>query len=597
VVASKKGQPKRAKGSDPYDLLGQPERSFETMCCRLIRLDHPEVIRPTPPESGADLLLRGPDGGWERVWQVKHFSGSIRWDKCRESLDAAKARWKPDRYTFCFPRDLTGPEQSTFDKHFRSPDEGVDVDHWSGDRILAMLTGSAAGERVARTFFPDPDTDLAMMANIVRAHGDLSSTRSLLDRISAAAEEMSRSDAFFTYVITTNEVGEAEATPPPNTALSLTTVINEVIAAHIHAVPRDEEALERYPPEIRIETTPDERGQRAAQLIDTALHVGGAKSIPEGTEVVFENTPPGLRDFQGERLIGGQLDLHVPAPPSPPWNARLTVQSANGPVIFDVTLIRAKEPPDGFDVALVGAHGGLDVSLRFIHLGDGNGKLGAHFHFRPDDSSLTDRLAALRFLATVTATGEFEISDRGPTRREPMTLSVPKTELTLGLRVLLAFLEDVHIIADWMDAEPTVPDVIDSELAVRTARIAKRIRDGGQLVRWAPFEMTVTRAGLAQAQAPGYQLAAVQQLSVKLYDEQILPFGYTLSIITEYHVEVLAEHPDGTAHVRFSPPDELTAELFERMFREEPGLPSRRTRRSSARAVKRKKKKHGRRYR
>jgi len=552
-----------------------PDAEFEAMCYRLIGLEHPDAIRPKAPgDGGADIVLSGPGTTYARCWQVKHFTGAINWTQCRESLDRAKRTWKPTQYTFCFPRDLSFKEQDTFDGHFRGQEEGVEVDHWSGDAILARLLGSGAGERVARTFFNDPELDMTKVMNAIRAQGPLETAEDALERLIPVGEFLARSDAYFAYPAATHETGQPGHAPPPGTAMSVFKV-DAMVTTRIDAVPRDVEALERYGPEVRIETTPDEKGVRAAELLQSALQAGRAVSISEGVDVVVTQAPPAFEGLVGERLSGGTLniapaDAQTPpqAAPPPPYEARFTVETGSGPVVLDLTLRPAEVPPEGFDGALVGSLGGLTASAMFRRV-EGGGLLKWNFHFAPDDSSLRDRVAALRLLRALSDTGRLVIADRGPTNRPDVSAEMAPAELHGDFRALIAYLEDLLVISEWASVELEVPESIDAEGVATVARVASLIRERGWLVRWSDVRLRVGAAEMEKLAAGGMQLAVVRTLAARI-NGRVVDLGFTHVVLTEYKLRVVTEHEDGTSEVRIDPPNDTANEVFEHLTRQEP---------------------------
>jgi hypothetical protein len=593
--------PKPPKGARTYHLLAMSDADFEALCSRLVRLEHPTVIRPAAPgDGGADMVLPGPGTTYERCWQVKHFTRAINWTQCRESLDRAKETWRPTRYTFCFPRDLRFKEQETFDKRFRGEREGVAVDHWSGDAILARLTGSEEGERVARTFFNDPELDMAKVVRAVQAQGALETGQDALERMLPVGQSLASSDAYFAYPAATHETGQPGHEPPAGTAMSIIRV-DGLVTTRVDAVPRDAEALERYGPEVRVETTPDEKGTRAAELLQSALQHGHSVSLTEGVEVVVTQAPPAFEQLVGERLTAGTLEVgpaeplaRPTPPPPPPYHTRISVETDEGPVSLDVTLLPAETPPPGFDGALVGSYGGLQVSAMFRAV-EGGGELKWNFHYTTDESPLRERVAALRLIRALGDSGQAVITDRGPSKRPEIRAATPPVQLPQDLRALVAYLEDLLAISDWTGVEFEVPDFTDGEGAATVARVAKLIRDSGWLVRWSEIELTVGREEMENLSAGQRQLALVRTLAARI-NNQVVELGFTHVVVTEYQLTVVAEHADGTFAVRLEPPTGDAGEVFERLTKQEPQPGKKRPppppRKTSG---KRKRRKHGRR--
>jgi hypothetical protein len=542
---------------------------FESLCCRLIRLEYPSstnLIRPRAPgDGGADMVLPDTGSSTQRAWQVKHFAGAINWTDCKKSLAKAKETWKPTRYTFCFPRDLTYNEQKTFNAHFRDDAETVDVDFWAEEAITAKLLGSDAGERVARTFFNDPELDLRTLENTMRAGGALGTAPDIFDRLLPVGEQLSRNDAYFSYLVSGHDARTPGHQLPPGTAMSVSRTKNS-ITTRADAVPLDEEALERYGPAVQIETTPDEKGARAAELIQQALELNMPLSLTEGAELVVEKAPPFFQDFVGQRLTGGTLELRPENPrPIPPYHAHLAVRTAEGPAALDITLRPVQPAPDGFDGALAGSFGGLLVTVRFRQL-NGVGSINWSFNYGPSAKPLRERLAALRFMTALRETGELTITDRGPTKRPEIQAGIKPGELPDSIRALAAYFEDLVVISDWSNATLDVPPTIEPRDAAVIAQTAKLIRDRGSEVTWTELTRTVTEEELAKLNAGGLQLALVRSLSANIND-QLVELGATHFVATRYVVTVKAENTDGTYDVSITPADNEAASGFEHLSR------------------------------
>ena len=324
--------PIAAKGPRRYDLLGMGDEAFETMNARLIRLEFPAAFKPSnTKDGGADMVLPK-DGGYERCWQSKHFSKNINWTQCKESLAAARNNWNPSHYTFCFWRELTDPEQKTFDKHFRGANMDILVDHWNGNEIQARLISSDQGQRVARTFFEDAELDRENVYRAIEAGGRLDTTEDAVDRLSNIGGFLASKDAYFSYPATTHEAGGPVPPVTPGAVMSYAKG-GEEITSRVDVVPRDQEAMELYGPEFVLEPTEGAEGQRAAELLHRALSEGEPVAIEGGLDMTFTRMPPGLQDVVGKRMTGGRFEVgpaqRVPRP-LPAWNAHLHVTTGQG---------------------------------------------------------------------------------------------------------------------------------------------------------------------------------------------------------------------------------------------------------------------------
>ena len=559
------------KGPRVYDLRGMPDENFERMCARLIRLEFPRAIKPANTlDGGADMVLPGAGPTYERCWQAKHYPGPIHWEECKKSLARAKGTWQPKRYTFCFPRELNVKEQTTFDKHFRQAGENVDVDQWNGEELLARLNGSPEGERVARTFFEDPELDKERLNQALRAKGVLDTAEDALDRMLPVGAFLRGHDAYFSYPAVTHEIGRPGPPLTPGTVMSLFK-LEGADTARIDAVPRDAEALERYAPEVVVQATPDEKGARAAERLQASLASGEPVEITEGIEVTLKKGPPAFEELVGQTITEGTLSLGPAtpalAPAPPPYNARLKAESDRGIETVDVRLLPAKVPPAGFDGALVGSTGALDVENIFRQV-PGGGQLGWNFHYRPSGHTLREQVAALRFLRAAVEGGEVVITDRGPTKRPPLRHQLDRAKLSATEAFgILAFLEDLLAISEWTGVELDVPELVDYQAAYTVAVVAKMIRKRGQPVRWEHFEATVGSEGLARLNEGGHLL--VDRALATRINDQILQLGFTRINIEAYKLVATTDNADGTHSVRIEPPSDKAADVFEHLYKEQ----------------------------
>ena len=231
----------------------------------------------------------------------------------------------------------------------RAPGEEVDVDQWTEKELLARLNGSPEGERVARTFFEDPELDKEQLNLAIRARGVLDTAEDALDRMLPVGAFLRGHDAYFSYPGATHETGQPGPPLTPGTVMSPSKVEGSV-TSRIDAVPRDQEALERYAHEVLLQSTPDEKGARAAQLLQAALNSGERiNELREGIEVTLKQAPPAFEPLVGHTTSDGTLALGPAepalAPTPPPYNARLQAESAQGTETVDVRLLPAKEAP------------------------------------------------------------------------------------------------------------------------------------------------------------------------------------------------------------------------------------------------------------
>src|SRR6218665_1920756 len=103
-------------GPRKLDIGSMTDEDFQEMCGLLVRMEFPEARATDDPDGGADSLLALPEGGWERGWQAKRYTGTIYWTKCRDSLDRSIKNYGIERLTFCFARNLTVGQEKNFQR-------------------------------------------------------------------------------------------------------------------------------------------------------------------------------------------------------------------------------------------------------------------------------------------------------------------------------------------------------------------------------------------------------------------------------------------------------------------------------------------------
>ncbi len=556
-----------ARGTKHYDLEGMPDEDFERLCARLVLLEFPlAVTTASTLDGGADVRLPGAGDSTERCWQAKHFPGKIHWKECKDSLAVAKKRWNPREYTFCFPRNLNEREQATFDKHFRSGEE-IEVNQWNGEALLARLNGSDEGERVGRTFFKDPEQDADKIARALTAQGPLATTEDALNRLTPVGAFLTSEDAYFSYPAATHETGGAAPPVTPGAIMSVASVEGKV-TNRIDAVPRDEEAVERYAPEVLLRTTADDAGERAANLLRGALERGESVRLDSGVEVSIINLPPGLEGVAPEHVVGGIVELGpaegTRSPPPPPWLAYLQIETDEGQADLEVLLEPGGDAPEGWDHVLVGSYAGLEVRAVFRRRGDG-GQIRFDFRYSfQTTAALHDRVEALHALRALHGEGVLVVADRGKSGRPDVRIATARSEFSEEWTALTAFVEDLSSISEWAKREVRLPEVVDRDTVRTIATVAREIREGGQLVRWSKVEPVVTSEGLSQLREGG-QLLLEQTIAVQIGD-QLVDLGFTRMVIDEYRIAEAVEQ-DGGYRVRVEPPDIESAEVFRTLHR------------------------------
>jgi hypothetical protein len=453
------------------------DEDFQELCHRLVRIEYPEARSVAIPDGGADTLLPRPTGGWERAWNPKRYTGNIHWSKCKESLGRAVKTYGIARMTFCFARNLTSGQQLQFQKQLVGRHPGVAVDYWDEGEILARLHESEAGQRVAKHYFGDPAHDNELMLRTIRAGGTVDTAGKVIERAAAIGEFLGGHDPFFSYPAYQFE----EGMPTPPLAPGAVMAIGRTeggSTVRLDAVPRDEDALSKYAPRLRMEFDPSEEGKRAAETIDKAIRQRRAVTVDEGLQITAEQLPPLFGDMIGKPTRGTVV---VTPTPTPPWGAVFHAVSDRGDETFRVRLDPTPEPPAGSQVAFRGERNGLIATIKARWVEGRGGQIGIDWSHRIDDSPAREQLRVLKFLEALHGNGEVTITDDLSGRPE---LKHPLKARHFGLEQLVAFFEDVVVIEDWMGQDIRLPESADVAETTWVAEIAAAIRRRALKMRW-----------------------------------------------------------------------------------------------------------------
>lgn len=554
----------KAKGPTQFDLLGMSDEAFETMNARLIGLEYPSAFKPANvADGGADMVLPKEDGpGYTRCWQSKHYPKNIRWDKCERSLADAREHWHPDRYTFIFPRELTVGEQKTFDEKFSGLDIGVD--YWNGEELQARLTGSDAGERVARHFFDDAELDRERTYQAIEAGKRLDNLADGLDRLSNLGRFAAERDPYFSYPGITHEQDGPAPPLTPGAVMSMAEGDGKVMARY-DVVPRDAEAMERFAPRFTLQPVEGEIGERAAEVLQRALNEGEEAEIDEGLDFTFTHMPPGLEHLVGQRMTGGKIVLGQPELvrlPVPPWHAHVTA----GEESVDIRLTEMAQPPEGWDLGLSGSAAGLVATMLFRRRGEG-GQMTLNFRYSRADAPVREQLVALRFLRALATASEVLVTDQGGSGRPELRLPPSVDSLPPELDLVITFLENVRTIEEWAEVEYTMPESITAADAQGVAMVAGIIRSGGTTATWEHFEMAMP-ADQVEPLRGGHVVRCENVMGANVLGRTV-ELGYGQVDVIDFHIasEEPAPGRPGEVVVRIEPNSAETATVFQRLVK------------------------------
>lgn len=556
------------------------DEDFELLCYLVVLLDFSDAVRLRAPDRGADSAL--PEGAirrYARCWQAKRFTGHIHWGQCRESLDAAVSAYEMPHYTFCFARDLTGGQESLFKQRLVGRHEGVNVDYWGASLLTGSLLGSPEGERIAKHFYGDPALNTQALMQALRAGGPLETGADASERLRAIGEWLGGHDPFFSYPASVREAGIA----PPGMTPGALIAIEEIgpnLTQRIEAVPRNAAAIEEYGPAgtLLFETT--DEGQRALATFQRAFETGEQVTISEGVALRFDRLPPFMQPHVTDEPLEGVEITIGPTEQAPPrrWPARLLARSDAGEGEIDIDL-EPVQPPEGWDGALQGSHGGLTAALLLRRTATA-GQATFNFNFSYDSTlALVDQRAATSTLVALHGRGLLEIHARDGSRPEPMTFDLEPKELPPFFLVLHRLLGDLRQIEEWVGTALALPHTISGDEMRAIAEVGYILRNRRSSMNFdqVTLELDAEKYEPFKGGVPG-PLRMVLPVRVNLFGQE-MQLGYLHGEIAASDIKVARATPiegaDSPAWlVRLEPASEDARRPVFRFQRDEPEPPA-----------------------
>jgi hypothetical protein len=492
----------------------------------------------------------------ERAWQAKHYPDSIRWDKCKISLADAIKNYEPDAYTFCFPRDLSGTEQKTFDKHFRNAQISIPVDFWNGSEIQARLTETDAGKTVAGHFFDNDGETLQEIKRAALAKGELSTVGDALERMNPIGEFLGKSDPYYSYPAAIYEADGGSETPIARGSVMSFQQSSDGVVARVDVVPRDQEALDLFAPKGTF-TFPRETYER----VEEAMARGEAVTAEE-VEVTFDRLPPAFSEDVGKPMTGSvTIKPEQPRPPKP-WDARFVGKLDDQRETLDVRL-EPTEPPEGWDGCLEGSYAGMTARLLFRRSGAG-GQMQLTYNYQLTDRLARDQLRVLRFLNIVSnQRSTVEIIDKKD-RERTFSVEGGAPDDTADTSALLIFFEGIVEIESWTAISlPFKPEDFTEENFQMVTTIASAIRRKGFDARFEQVELALPEEKLGVVET-GKELVIEQGFGGEIFGQE-LDLGRTRVEISGYLVERRGEDSNGNLLVGLVPTSEEGAKVFQHL--------------------------------
>ena len=496
-------------GPVSYALGSLTPTNFERLCWRLVRLQHPEAQFLDNPDGGVDTLLPAEDGTqYVRAWQAKRYTGSVQWAKCRESLDRAVATYKVPHVTFCFARNLTGPQEKKFQTELAIRHRGVKVDWLGFDELHALLTETREGDAVARFFFGAPFNDKEAIERAIALGGKLETADDALAHLRYVQGAFAHKDPYFRV----DAHAVATGAPVPTAPDTVMSVIEEAdgVTSRLDIAPHDQEAMRLFGPAFSIGFTDDEQGRKAREAFDSAVKSGAAARIEGGIRMVFDRLPKFMEQLVGKEMLPDILEMSparaVTVAPRT-WAAELSIKGQ--PELGSLAVDLAPDGvPAGWDACLRGKAGGTEVRVLSRWRGD-RGEMNFRLRHVRDGSAAVQQAVSLRLLRALSGGARLLIADRVGSRPTlEMGLS-EKEAFSAHSAELLDFLEDLALIEERSGLRFVLPESLDQESYMRIRELSRALRSGEIAVTFEHFELEVDAAGLEQLRA-GWRVMLTQ---------------------------------------------------------------------------------------
>ena len=526
-------------GPRKLDVGSMTDEDFQEMCGLLVRLEFPDARATDDPDGGADNLLAQHDGGWERGWQAKRYTGTIHWTKCRDSLDRAVENYGIERLTFCFARNLTVGQEKNFQKKLVGQHPDVRVDYWNKDEILARLNGSEEGRRIARHYFGDPAGDKDLLVRAIRAGGELKNVRDAMERKRPVGEFLKDHDPFFAYPAIEFEQGY-DTRGHPDAVMSVLST-HDGLTERIDAVPRDGDALERFNPTIRL-SFKDEAGKRLAEELESALREHREFSA-EGVDFEFEQLPPLFEKDVGKTGTG-TVTLTPIKPIPAPWVAEMTARSERWLETVTMQMEMLERPPEGWDVGFEGNFAGVTLTILLAWRGD-HGEQRFDWRHTVTSDTARDQGRALRFLAAMHGPGDLVMRDLVGGRPE-LRQDLEPSEVAEVVELLLDLMENIVTIEDWTGETIEIPEEFTGQDANEIAFAAAALRKRELPVTFTDAKLDVLPEAIDQLRDGG-EVVVEENMGLRVFGKE-LKYAVSRFVMPEYEIEDLGPVGADGAH-------------------------------------------------
>ena len=472
-----------APGPRKLDLAGMDPGDFEEIAHRLVRVTYATSRHTGNPDSGADTLLpKDGQRGWDRAWQARRYStDENHWKSCENALDGAVAAYGIAYYTFVFPKNLGETATLTFDERLKTRHDGVTVDYWDLSELLAQLDETAAGRRIARSFFGPSreDFEQGLLAAVASGNAQLKTGGDVMDRLRALATWLELNDPHYAYETHTWNAGQPEAARNPGTVVSHYE-IDERTGQRIDARLRDDTDInaDRLP-SVTVEFDPTEAGRAASEAILDAERRNVSVNVTEGITVKMAGLPGLWVDRDGQPLRPTQFHV-IPQLPDglEPIDTLVRAVTDDGPETLDVTLHAVLV--EGWHQTWRGSESGMTIEVAMRPRRDGEKGTESRLHLRyalPSGTSARKALPGAKFAEAASRATRIEIVPPDADAMRFDTNSAPAD----GLRALVTVVEAAATVEEWTGERIPMPDRFDDDGTIGALlAAAATIRAGGQ---------------------------------------------------------------------------------------------------------------------
>lgn len=336
---------------------------FEALVYLLARIDDKAVVPVRNKDRGLDVRLPDSRQRTRRGWQAKRFEkGKVNWAKCRESVEAAVAFWRPPRITFVFAHELSGGEQESFRTELiERLGLPIRIDYMPEAEIQRRLRDTSEGRQAAAWLFEDSESDAEAMKRAYAMGGELRDASHAAERLAEIQRHLDR-DPHFDYTTVTSKTGAPPTPPAEGTALSVSTQEGDE-EVRFDAREKFPGALGQLGLEGAFVFTDDWAGKKAREALLEAQRTGRDVSIESGIGIQMTNVPVGLRGVMTDEPVFGSISLigETAARPSSNQAQVLVGIVAVGGHEIGMSFAPMEHKIEGWDLTMGGAAGGLEI--------------------------------------------------------------------------------------------------------------------------------------------------------------------------------------------------------------------------------------------